>query len=84
MVHIKEPLQLIGKSSPCGGSWLTLSLNEWSFTMCPTPYNRKLKNVFKLLSLGKNNNIIIKKICKQAALRLVCVFRQLSQLSDSQ
>ena len=41
MVHIKEPLLLIGKSSPCGGSWFPLSLSEWSFTICPTLYNRK-------------------------------------------
>ena len=41
MVHIKEPLLLIGKSSPCGGSGFPLSLSEWSFTKCPTPYNRK-------------------------------------------
>ena len=38
MVHIKEPLLLIGKSSPCG---FPLSLSEWSFTICPMPYNRK-------------------------------------------
>ena len=31
MVHIKEPLLLIGKSSPCsGGSGFPLSLSEWS------------------------------------------------------
>ena len=42
MVHIKEPLLLIGKSSPCsGGSGFPLSLSEWSFTISPTPYNRK-------------------------------------------
>ena len=41
MVHIKEPLLLIGKSSPCGGSEFPLSLSEWYFTICPTPYNRK-------------------------------------------
>ena len=42
MVHIKEPLLLIGKSSPCGCSRFPLSLSEWSFTIiCPTPYNRK-------------------------------------------
>ena len=45
MVHIKEPLLLIGKSSPCGGSGFPLSLSEWSFTICPTPYNRKIKCV---------------------------------------
>ena len=43
MVHIKEPLQLIGKSSLCGGSGFPLSPSEWSFTICPTPYNRKIK-----------------------------------------
>ena len=41
MMHIKEPLLLIGKSSPCGGSGFPLSLSEWSYTICPTPYNRK-------------------------------------------
>ena len=41
MVHIKEPLLLIGKSSICGGSGFPFSLSEWSFTICPTPYNRK-------------------------------------------
>ena len=41
MVHIKEPLLLIEKSSPCGGSGFPLSLSEWSFTICLTPYNRK-------------------------------------------
>ena len=40
-VHIKEPLLLIRKSSPCGGSVFPLSLSEWSFTIYLTPYNRK-------------------------------------------
>ena len=35
MVHIKEPLLLIRKSSPY------VLLSEWSFTICLTPYNRK-------------------------------------------
>ena len=39
MVHIKEPLLLIGKSSLCGGSGFSLS--EWFFTICLTPYNCK-------------------------------------------
>ena len=39
-VHIKEPLLLIGKSSPCGGSGFPLSLSKWSFTICLMPYNR--------------------------------------------
>ena len=35
IVHIQEPLLLIGKSSPCsGGSRFPLSLTEWSFTIC--------------------------------------------------
>ena len=38
MVYIKEPLQLIGKSSPCGGSGFPFSLSEWSFTICLMPY----------------------------------------------
>ena len=41
MVHIKEPLLLIGKSSLCGGSRFPFSLSEWSLTICLTPYNRK-------------------------------------------
>ena len=45
MVHIKEPLLLIGKSSPCGSSWFPLSLSEWSFTICPMPNNYKIKCV---------------------------------------
>ena len=40
MMHIKEPLLLIGKSRPCGGSGFPHSLSEWSFTICPTPCNR--------------------------------------------
>ena len=33
MVHIKEPLLLIDKSSLCGGSRFAFSLSEWSFTI---------------------------------------------------
>ena len=39
VVHIKETLLLIVKSSPCGVSGFPLS--ERSFTICPTPYKRK-------------------------------------------
>ena len=42
IVHIKEPLLLIGKSSLCGGSGFPFSLSEWSLTICLTPYNRKI------------------------------------------
>ena len=41
MMHIKEPLLLIGKSSPCGSSRFSASKSEWSFTIYMTPYNRK-------------------------------------------
>ena len=41
MVHIKEPLLLIDRSSLCGGSGFPFSLSEWSLTICLTPYNRK-------------------------------------------
>ena len=41
MVHIKEPLLLIGKISPCGSSGFPLLLFEWSFTICLMPYNCK-------------------------------------------
>ena len=41
MVHIKEPLLLIDKSSLCGDSRFPFSLSEWSLTLCLTPYNRR-------------------------------------------
>ena len=41
MVHIKEPLLLIDKSSLCGGSGFPFSLSEWSLTICQTQYNRR-------------------------------------------
>ena len=50
MVHIKEHLLLIGKSSPCGGSGFPFSLSEWSSTICLTPYNRK----YNVLSASLN------------------------------
>ena len=41
VVHIKEPLLLIDKSSLYGGSGFPFSLSEWSLTICLTPYNRR-------------------------------------------
>ena len=41
MVHIKEPLLLIDKSSLCGGSGFPFSLSDWSLTTCLTLYNRR-------------------------------------------
>ena len=59
MMDIKEPLLLIGKSSPFGCSGFPLSQSEWSFTICPTPYNCK-ENVLsaslnKIHSFNSNN-----------------------------
>ena len=61
MVHIKEPLLLIDKSSLCGGSGFPFSLSEWSLTICLTPYNRKqnvlsasLNKTFPFLSVSFN------------------------------
>ena len=45
MVHIKDPLLLIRRSSQCSGSSrFPLSLSEWSFTISPITYNH-IKNV---------------------------------------
>ena len=41
VMHIKYPLLLIRKSSPCGGSRFPFSMSEWSFTICMTPHNCK-------------------------------------------
>ena len=51
MLHIKEHLLLIGKSSLCCGSGFRFSLSEWSLTICLAPYNRK-KNMLSV-SLNK-------------------------------
>ena len=50
MVHIKEPLLLIGKNIPCCDSRFPLLLSEWSFIICPTSYNRK----YNVLSASLN------------------------------
>ena len=53
IMHIKEPMLLIGKSNPCSvGSGFPFSLSEWFFTIYPTPYNRKFTNVLSA-SLNK-------------------------------
>ena len=53
MVHIKEPLLLIDKSSLCGGSGFPSSLSEWSLTICLTPYNRR-----NVLSVSLNKTFL--------------------------
>ena len=54
MVHIKEPLLLIGKSSPCGGSRFPLSLFDWSFIINLKPYNHK----YNVLSVSLNKHFL--------------------------
>ena len=54
MVHIKEPLLLIGKSSLFGGSGFPFSLSEWSLTICLTPYNRR----YNVLSASLNKTFL--------------------------
>ena len=54
MVHIKEPLLLIGKSSLCGGSGFPFSLSELSLTICLTPNNRK----YNVLSASLNKTFL--------------------------
>ena len=55
IVHIKDPLLLIGKSSPCSGSSrFPLSLYEWFFTIYPMPYNC----IWNVLSASLNKNFI--------------------------
>ena len=54
MVHIKEPLLLIDKSSLCGGSGFPFSLSEWSLTICLTPYNRR----YNVLSASLNKTFL--------------------------
>ena len=48
MVHIKETLLLIDKSSLCGGSGFPFSLSEWSLTICLTPYNHNLTQQYAI------------------------------------
>ena len=50
MVHLKESLLLIGKSSSCGGSGFPLSLWEWLFAICTTLYSRKYNALIALLN----------------------------------
>ena len=70
IMHIKEPLLLIGKSSLCGGSGFPFSLSEWSFTICLTPMRLNAKGTVGRFGGRKliYNKIITRKI-------YVCVWR---------
>ena len=41
----KRTLAVNRKEGPMWRQRVPLSLSEWSFTICPTPYNRKIKCV---------------------------------------
>ena len=69
MVHIKEPLLLIGKSSPCGGSGFPISLYMWYFIIGLTPYNRKLN----VLSASLNKTFPSFHACMYVCV-CVCVY----------
>ena len=58
MMHIKEPLLLIGKRTPCSVSRrFPLSLSEWFFVIGLTPYTSKLNISFLLHRAGVSLNI---------------------------
>ena len=70
MLHIKEPMLLIRKSSLCGSSGFPLSLSEWSFTICPTPYNR---NYFSCpIILSSFFNIVLSSVIKYPSFFYLC------------
>ena len=70
MVHIKEPLLLIGESSLCGGSGFPLSLSEWFFTICPMPY--------------KEGNVLFNDALNTFYLRLYGIRHMVKDHSDSE
>ena len=59
VVHIKDPLLLIWKSNPCSGdSGFPLSLSKLSFTIFPTPYNRKYVECVSLNKICSSFHVI--------------------------
>ena len=93
MVHIKEPLLLIDKSSLCGGSGFRFSLSEWSLTICLTPYNRRLSaslnNTFISLGVAEESghavgNVIFNDALNTFYLRLYGVGHMVKYHSDSE
>ena len=66
VVHIKEPLELIKNSSPCGGSRFPLSLFVWYFTIC--------------LTLNASLNKTFPSFCKASPGRLVILLQVVQQI----
>ena len=89
MVHIKEPLLLIDKSSLCGSSGFPFSLSEWSLTICLTPYNRRSNVLSALLnktflSLSLLGNVLFNNALNTFYLRLYGVGHMVKDHSDSE
>ena len=78
MMHIKEPLLLIGKSSPWCGSGFPLSLSEWSFTICPTPYNRKQNELSVSLNKTFPSFLFTELISSRTFVKLLTTHQPLS------
>ena len=75
MVHIKKTLPLFGKSILCGGNGFPLSLSEWSFTICLTPYN--CRQIVLSVSLNKTlpslSPCVCVCVCMCVVVMCVCV-----------
>ena len=82
MMHIKDPLLLIGKNIPCSGDRGFLPLvTNWSFVLCPTSYNL----VLSLYCYGrKEGNVLFNDALNTFYLRLYGVRHMVKDLSDSE
>ena len=83
MVHIKEPLLLIVKSSLCGGSGFPFSLSEWSLTICLTPYNGKqnvlsasLNKTFPSFLRHQHTHLANQELSSQSVTKPLLVFSE--------
>ena len=65
----KTPMLLIGKSSPCGGNGLYLSLSEWSFTICLTRCNCEL---FYCVACVRACTLVVYLVFRQSFISDVC------------
>ena len=79
MVHIKEPLLLIRKSSLCGGSGFPLSLSEWSISLSQhfCLINPRMKRT-------KEGNVLFNDALNTFYLRLYGVRHMVKDHSDSE
>ena len=79
MVHIKDPLLLIGKNSHCGSNGFYLLLSEWSFTICMMPYNHKCVNCIVKLNISFFTTSVTKaSVCTTVMSMGSCIKRLLA------